>query len=72
MPCIRHSTPFRDAAGRQRFDAELLEHVQALGAVVHAVRRHVSQHGSASKLKYLAVALTCDHFIQWPAASFGH
>ena len=46
---LPHPRPLGDAAGPERRDAQAAEDVQALGAVVHAVRGDVGEDGGPGK-----------------------
>ena len=61
---VGRAHPVGHAAVGQRIDAELAEHVDALGPVVHAVRGNMRDHAGAAKDKFLAIAFSGDGLIE--------
>eukprot|EP00913_Durusdinium_trenchii_P005992 g5604.t1 len=63
--CVHHEDPLHDAAGGDGVHAQVAEHVDGLGAVVHGVGGDVGEDGAAGEGVGLASALAGERFVEW-------
>src|SRR5882757_4321641 len=56
LPGIHHIDPFYNRTGRQRLDAQMPQHVEALGTMMHGMCRDVREHAAARENVRFAVA----------------